>query len=51
MCWTFAKVNSISPGDDPGDRLHASAHDWACDTGRPFLLPGGRPVDGQIARI
>jgi hypothetical protein len=32
------QVELDSPSDDPGDRLHASAHAWAHDTATPMTL-------------
>lgn len=32
MCSKFVRSRSTTPSDDPGDRLHASAHAWAYET-------------------
>ena len=48
------QVEIDAPSDDPGDRLHASAHAWANDTATPLMLeaiPSDGPPVVVVARV
>lgn len=42
------QVELDEPSDDPGDRLHASAHAWANDTATDITIEVVRPGDERI---
>lgn len=44
------QIELDKPSDNPGDRLHASAHAWAHDTATPVTLQVLR-ADGEVVRV
>lgn len=44
------QVEIDQPSDDPGDRLHASAHAWACDSATEMVIETIRR-DGQHVQV